>query len=459
MNLSIKNAISAFSLFVLCYYNLSSSPNVLDIKSVKVGRQPLVVKYDIETKKYHVFCMGYDKNFNGEFDVATDERSSWWVISESNGTFTPTKVKDFTQGYLNFPLRMIFLDADDYNPRTTFIPFGNVNNSDFTIKTPGKVVSFDLDNYKEVDANVLGYYVSSVSTYGPHLLVTKNLVAGKAGKVAVFNLSTKSSLQEISAGMNTNNALAFTASDGKLRAIATSDDYSDSSSFFYAEVPHMSDFVFNIKKIGKTVNHISQNKDLVAITCNEGHSVTIFNIVSGKVVNTISTGTTGFNGPREAIFLDDNTISVSTYSGKVSLFDISSGNLITSFTFKAPDDKNESLEGMLYANNKLLVTNPYTNYDSQNSKVYIIDNPLSKSNIEDEDNQIGVYPNPVSDYLYLSSIDKITTIDLIDILGNEIRLNNSQFIDLKPFKLQNRVYFVKISTNMNTYIKKININN
>lgn len=459
MKLFLNNAISAFVLLVLLSFNLISSPNVVDIKSVKVGRQPLVVKYDSETKRYHVFCMGYDKNFNGEFDEATDERSSWWIISESNGTFTPTKVKDFTQGYLNFPLRMIFLDVDDYNPRTTFIPFGNVNNPDFSIKTPGKVVSFDLDSYKEIDANVLGYYVSSVSTYGPHLMVTKNLVAGKAGKVAVFNLSTKSSLQEIPAGINTNNALAFTASDGKLRAIATSDDYSDSSFFYFAEVPHMSDFIFSTLKVGKTVNHIAQNKDLIAITCNEGHSVVVFNIVSGKVVNIISTGTIGLNGPRETIFLDDNTISVSTYNGQVKLYNVSTGNLINTFAFKAPDDKNESLEGMLYSNNKLFVTNPFSNYDSQNSKVYIIDNPLSKSSVEVDNDLIEVYPNPVSDYLFISGIDNVTSINLIDALGNEIRLNSTQFIDLKPLSLQNGIYFVKINANDNVYFKKIIINN
>ncbi len=459
MNYSLKNAISAFILLIVCSTFLKASPNGFDIKTVKVGRQPLTVKFDSQSKKYHVFCMGFDQNFNGEFDAATDERSSWWTIEDKGGTYVSSKIKDFTQGFLNFPLRMNFLDADDYNPRTAFIPFGNVNNPDFSIKTPGKVVSFDLDNYKELDPNVLGYYTNSVSSYGPHLLVTKNLGDAKSHKVAIFNLSTKSSLQEITTGINTNQVLAFNGSDKKLYAIATSDDYSDSSTFYFAEVPHMSDFNFSTFKIGKTVNHISQNKDLVAITSNEGHTVTLFNIVTNKKVKVIPTETTGFEGPRECIFLDDNNIAVSTYSGKLSIYNVLTGNLIQKFLFKTPNDGNESLEGLLFANNKLVVTNPYANYNSSDSKVYIIDNPLSKSGIEEEENEVNVYPNPVTNYIYVNGSIEINSIELIDMMGISYNLNNSEFIDLKSFNLSNGMYLLRINSNNKTILKKISINN
>ena len=69
---------------------------------------------------------------------------------------------------------------------------------------------------------------------------------------------------------------------------------------------------------------------------------------------------------------------------------------------------------------------------------------------------LNIYPNPTLGKLNIVSADKINTLSITDIIGKELLFAKdflANTIDLSSFK--NGIYFINITTNKGTYIKKI----
>ena len=66
---------------------------------------------------------------------------------------------------------------------------------------------------------------------------------------------------------------------------------------------------------------------------------------------------------------------------------------------------------------------------------------------------IRIYPNPAQNYITIEGLDKINSIEIIDITGKIVTCEANSKIDIST--LNEGVYFVKITTEENIHIKKI----
>ena len=66
---------------------------------------------------------------------------------------------------------------------------------------------------------------------------------------------------------------------------------------------------------------------------------------------------------------------------------------------------------------------------------------------------VRIYPNPANNYIFIDGIDKINSVELIDINGKVVTCGANNKIDISTFK--RGMYFVRISNETNTIIKKI----
>lgn len=74
-------------------------------------------------------------------------------------------------------------------------------------------------------------------------------------------------------------------------------------------------------------------------------------------------------------------------------------------------------------------------------------------NTSDIKNEISIYPNPFKDYIKIN-LNNIKLIKLIDILGNEIRYSNENFINTQNI-LPGNYFLIIIDRNGKTYSKKL----
>jgi len=456
--------------FFICVSSAYSWPSVSFKEKVEVGLQPLAVNFDSKTNLYHIFCNGDDKNYNGKIDEG-DTPPSWWTLKYDNNNLIKTKVKEFTNGYFQFPLRVDFLDANDFSDRLVYIPFADETDANFKVTKSGYIQSLSLDDFEVVDDNVCGFKGEAVASYGPHLLIPKNPADGSEGEVIVFNLAIKKPLQTIKAGKMVQEAQAFSDANGKLRLAAFSlgSFGADSSILHIAEVPHTQDFTFTDFKIGKTPNHLAINKGKVVVTLNGSHEVLFKDITKLEVAPTIfKTGTTGFNGPRETVFLEAyNIFLTTTYNGEL----LWKADYQTEFQRVEASSKNikAALEGIVAREGigNVVVASPYdTTYNKENGGVYIFDK-LENTSVEEIQTKANdkslIFPNPVRSKLKLNlsqdDLNAFYSVQITDNTGsvvyssNEMGYTLANGIAVVSLNLQtNGCYFLTLQSSNNTII-------
>lgn len=77
--------------------------------------------------------------------------------------------------------------------------------------------------------------------------------------------------------------------------------------------------------LGRGANHITLGGGGAGITMNAGHQFVMVNLSNWSVTNRLSTRTTGFDGPREALFLPDGRVILTTYEGNLLAMNASGG--------------------------------------------------------------------------------------------------------------------------------------
>ncbi|MBK9247338.1 MAG: hypothetical protein IPM69_04305 [Ignavibacteria bacterium] len=94
----LRPFIGAVSILFMALATYSSGQSI-----VKVGMQPLAI---IQVgSNAHVFCNGFDKNFNSIYEPDSGEiAASWWVIDTQ--TRSVLMHREFTDRYLPFPFRI-----------------------------------------------------------------------------------------------------------------------------------------------------------------------------------------------------------------------------------------------------------------------------------------------------------------------------------------------------------------
>ena len=76
--------------------------------------------------------------------------------------------------------------------------------------------------------------------------------------------------------------------------------------------------------VGDLPNHIVIDGDKAYVTVNNSHWISVIDLVSKTIVDTIMVGTSGYDGPREAAIYDGR-LYVSTFEGLVRIFDATTG--------------------------------------------------------------------------------------------------------------------------------------
>jgi YVTN family beta-propeller protein len=148
--------------------------------------------------------------------------------------------------------------------------------------------------------------------------------------------------------------------------------------------------------LGSGANHllILANEQEAAVTMNGSHTLVRVDLQAGTVIDRMSTGTTGFDGPREAIELVGGIepgFAVTTYAGDVRLME--SGT-----TYRVEPTGGKS-EGIVRVGNLLYIANPFTPDYGPDSTVVIIDltpssAPIEASSFASLEQNV---PNPASD--------------------------------------------------------------
>ena len=137
---------------------------VLQLQSLtaKVGQQPIAIipakisgTFEINPDTLNIICLGYDANFNGEFNEEDgDELPSWWKIeriidanpfSNTTSTFNTRKVMDFDMNWDGFfPFRNRITEVIDKLPTSIF---GNV----LPIPSKDGITFYDMSTEKRAE--------------------------------------------------------------------------------------------------------------------------------------------------------------------------------------------------------------------------------------------------------------------------------------------------------------------
>jgi subtilisin-like proprotein convertase family protein len=85
--------------------------------------------------------------------------------------------------------------------------------------------------------------------------------------------------------------------------------------------------------------------------------------------------------------------------------------------------------------------------------------PIAVTCNNKNNDQINIYPNPANDFIVISNLpDKTIRIELTDIIGNSIISETpvkDNFIELKPLYISKGIYFLKIESEGQTFIRKV----
>ncbi|MBK9247339.1 MAG: hypothetical protein IPM69_04310 [Ignavibacteria bacterium] len=108
-------------------------------------------------------------------------------------------------------------------------------------------------------------------------------------------------------------------------------------------------------QLGDGGNHIfypANGYDYVFVTVTGSHKVVVVDLLKKKIMQTFTTNTSGYNGPRESVLLGKN-LFVTTYNSSILEINSETGTLIATLNSKGKP------EGLTVINGKLWVANAF----------------------------------------------------------------------------------------------------
>ena len=318
--------------------------------SVEVGSQPAKIYFDNMTGFFHIFCLGKDVDFDGNKD-AEDENPSWWIINK-NDLSNPQKKMEFDFGFIGFPFRPHF-DLDD---RTLFI------------SQSGEIKQYNIDNFDLMSTDIGDYYASAITKEGDTLFLSTTPEYGKPGKVIIYNYKNKQVAASITAGLNVQQTLYYELNGKKMLAILSEGVGNQDAMLQFVELKSTgAEVVKTFDGIGNGGNFITLIGCKLFLSLNISNEIMEFNLNNFSVVKTFSTGTSGFNGPREVAIVNSfSELYVTTYNGDVRVFNTNTGLLKKTYLV---DSK---AEGIYLLNDEMFLVCNISNTDyTANNKVSI----------------------------------------------------------------------------------------
>jgi hypothetical protein len=315
--------------------------NAQDEQRIPVGVQPSVIHR--VGNDLHVLCSGSDVNFNGTFDSG-DMTASWWILDAITLEVKSSMVFENS-----------FLPPPPHRPAFT-------SNSLFVYMN-GKIQQYSLFTQLISNANVVDIPTSAGMVAGLHaadfagtevLYITTRPSFTTPGLRYTFVLGSIDSLTNPeklpeTTGINpqqihlkydlvNQSGIQLILNEGASGQNSTLDITS------YADGTPSKTSV----NLGNNGNFFLMHGDTAFVVMTGSHSVHYVNLTSKSIVKTIETGTTGFDGPREAA-INGDTLFVTTYNSDIRAFSIASGALLKTMPTSGKVDPIIMSEGKLLA--------------------------------------------------------------------------------------------------------------
>ncbi len=438
--------IAAIALCVLaCFSNASAQSE----RRIPVGAQPAVIQR--MGNELHVFCSGADKNFNGTFE-AGDIAASWWILDAT--TFAVKSSVVFPNSFLDTPpLRPAFTAS------SVFLYMG------------GKIRKYSLFSQQVTDSNevevpasagrVSGLFAGTFGATEVLYIVTRPTFNGRGLMYSHFvgSIDTLANKTPDTLGINpqqmfiqydltTQSGVQIVLNEGNF---GQANSTLDVTSFVNGQPSKTS------LNIGDTGNFFLVNGDTAFVVVNGSHSVQIVDLLKKSIVKTISTGTTGGNGPRECT-INGDTIFVTTYNSDIRALSMSTGALLKTLPTSGKVDPIIISEGILAAG----ISNK-SDFSGPDSALAVF-GLAGGTSVEDENSAIiaaSVSPNPVRDNAVISaqfsSEIPSATIEIFNTEGISVGTftkelaNGDLHFDISPnvLKLAQGQYMARISAGKN----------
>jgi hypothetical protein len=326
------------------------------LQNIEVGMQPSKVYYDNVNGLFHVFCLGADNNYNGVKDVE-DESPSWWVVDRDD-IENPEKKIEFEFGYMGFPFRPCF----------------DIESRELIFSQGGKIKIYNIDNFSFV-REAGDYYASAISKKGDLLALSLNTEYMNNGELLIYNYKTNEEIGSLRTGLNVQQSIFYKQGNKDMLAVISEGLGNMDAVLQIAEINGDSiKIVKEYEGLGNTANYMAINSEnlinpsrlvLVLSGSNEIMNIDLNNFA---ITSTITTETSGFNGPREAQFVSSTEILVTTYNEDVRLIDLILGEVKKILPVQS------KAEGLCYIQDEYLLVCNILNTDySANNTVSIFD--------------------------------------------------------------------------------------
>ncbi|MBK7577200.1 MAG: hypothetical protein IPI24_07180 [Ignavibacteria bacterium] len=302
----------------------------------------------------HVLCTRNDVNFNDVSDQG-DSPAAWVQIDPS--TLQTVRLHTFPWALVAASRVGISESAD-----ALYIAVGN------------SVEKFALST-QESKGTVYSGPVSSVSTTlgGSAIYVSQRPSFTDPGTVVQVTLESGDSVQ-YQAGPNPQQSMRYvTSTNTQCLLVLSEGNFGQPTGLFDIWKQTQLGSARTSLVVGDTPNHFAVSGDSAYITVNGSHWVVVVDLLTNSAVDTIFTGTTGFDGPREAT-INNGRLYVSTFVGDVRVFDIATGQRVGSVLLDAKP------EGIVINGRDLWVTRAFVagGYAvERNVAVYDLDQAVS----------------------------------------------------------------------------------
>ncbi len=424
-----------------------------------VGVQPMGVVCDEVNKVNHIFCAGYDANFNGIKDSG-DVNPSWWSMPAlgylsfyGENDKTPKKLRDFEFGSWDFfaPFNPgIYKNEDEKTAKIYISQFGRIR-------------AYDMATGDLLDDTVAKYSPTAIYSSKDSLIFSVRSY-GTSDIVYIFDLKTKQVIDSIHSGINVQkvqpiengivilNEGVYGVGDSKLIIAGHNANQWDTTGIL----------------LGNGANDFDIFNGRIVVAMNGSHEIKVISIAEKKIIKTINVGTTGYDGPRTIRFYHEyqgnqssDVVGVTTYSGDIRFFNISTGNLIVKLDTYGKAEGFD-IQGYTY----LIVANQFgKGLYTPDSSISIFSTPQSVDDYQ-KTSAIRLYPNPSSDIINIDLTENIGSIERASIFSTngilvaEVNLKNIDSdnitISLKDYNLPSGKYFVKLQGMLKSVNTEVN---
>ncbi|TAE31913.1 MAG: T9SS C-terminal target domain-containing protein [Candidatus Kapaibacterium sp.] len=375
--------------------------------------QPLHIQ--VRGAEIHVLCGQVDNNFNGTQDMG-DVPASWVVLSANAATTLRSRQFLWNEG-VGFPCR----PAYDFSSNTLYLAqSGRIRAFDTQTQATKRDTVLLLDTLARsamgTSGTVAGLSFARVGIMGQDLLSLTLRGRSTSAVVQVLPATGRVS-RRLGAGIFAQQAIAYTTPvDGVETVILNEGGFGTSTATLMIADGGNDVTTLNL---GDTGNHLLVSGGQAIVTMNGSHTIQVIDLATRRIIRTIPTGTTGFNGPREAVLIG-TTLYVTTYASDVRAFDILTGREVTRFNPRGKP------EGIAALGNNIIVANAFEagGFASANTVVVLNTTTSVQENRAGAD-VISLAPNPTQDRTTLrfqgkNGLGENVRISLVSTLGNEI---------------------------------------